>query len=113
MYNGCVFGCEIKGGICRITTETLCAKSDLQYLSKDGKILQAEGAAYLPCLSHSNDPNVKNFTEHKILLTRGKYLGTFFSDFIGGRTPAACMEMTSFMVMASKLLRMINILIQS
>jgi len=78
MYNGCVFGCEVKGGINHIIKETLCAKGDLRYLSKDGIILQAEGAAYFKCWAHSNDPYVKDLTEHKVLITKGEYIGTSF-----------------------------------
>lgn len=72
-YNKSVFGFEVTGNVCHITSESLCAYNEFQHILGTGRILQAAGAAYLPALCKITDPYV---LEKGILLKKGQFIGT-------------------------------------
>lgn len=72
-YNVSVFGCEIIGMVCHINNEAICAFNEMQNYLRDGRILQAAGATYLPAISKLTDPYV---LEKGVLLKKGHYVGT-------------------------------------
>lgn len=72
-YQASIFGFEVCGDVCHVSTESLYANDGFQHKLNGDRILQAFGAAYIPAILSHRDPYVRAI---KSWLLLGDFLGT-------------------------------------